>query len=70
MPVFVQLWCTCSISGLFDWKKDTKQLNDMLKKLQERGARIIDVKATMTTSEESPVITYVIIYEAPAPIEI
>jgi len=42
----------------------------MLKKLQERRAKIIDVKATMATSSGGPEIVYVILYEAPSPIEI
>ncbi|RLF34877.1 MAG: hypothetical protein DRN03_06135 [Thermoplasmata archaeon] len=72
MPVFVQLWSTVSVKGVFDWKKDTKQLNDILSKLQEKGAKIIDVKATMGMKEGGvhASITYVILYEAPRPIEV
>jgi len=72
MPIFVQLWSTSSVSGTFNWKKDTKQLNDILSKLQEKGARIIDVKASMGMKEGGirATITYVILYEAPKPIEV
>ena len=48
---------------------DTKELNDFLQTLQQKGAEIIDIKISIIYKEELNMIrTYLIIYEAEKPL--
>ena len=44
MPVFVQLVSSFSTSGRFDTEKDAMSVNKILKNLQDKDAKILDVK--------------------------
>lgn len=54
------------LGGHFDDRSDTRKLNDVMGKLQERGARILDVKVSI----DSPFAVCVITYESTTPLEI
>ena len=71
MPVFVQLFYTNSMSGAFNRIKDTKTLNNILTCLQEKGAKILDIKVSMGMKEGGVKagVIYLIIYEANSPIK-
>lgn len=69
MPVFVQLACMLSKIGVINVEKDTGTLNKILAYLQEKGARIIDVKIFAWLSSAGYTIVYLITYEASSPIE-
>jgi tagatose-1,6-bisphosphate aldolase len=68
MPIFVQ-----TLSSLvrlhFDDKKDTARVNDVMRKLQEKGAKILDVKVPVGVYNGSHAV-YLITYEADNHIEI
>ena len=51
----------------FDEKKDTERINEVLKELQEKGARIIDVKVNLAGTISTAAV-YLITYEADTPI--
>jgi len=72
VPVFVQLFYTQSMTGIVDYRKDTKSLNRILAYLQGRGAKIVDVKVSMGMKEGSVKagVMYLIVYEADTPIEV
>ena len=58
MPTFIQLAVFSALKGGFDQKKDTKTLNEIMKKLQNEGARILDVKTTLSVGFAVYTITY------------
>ena len=67
MPVFVQMLSFRSSRQDFDEKKDTERINEVLKDLQEKGARIIDVKVNLAGTISTAAV-YLITYEADTPI--
>ena len=67
MPVFVQMLSFRSSRQDFDEKKDTKRINEVLKELQEKGARIIDVKVNLAGTISTAAV-YLITYDADSPI--
>ncbi len=67
MPVFVQMLSFRSSRQDFDEKKDTERINEVLKELQEKGARIIDVKVNLAGTISTAAV-YLITYEADTPI--
>ena len=69
MPVFVQMLSFRSSRQDFDEKKDTERINEVLKELQEKGARIIDVKVNLAGTISTAAI-YLITYEADSPISL
>ena len=46
MPVFVQMLSFMAHRQL-DEKKDTKRINEVMKELQDKGAKILDVKLAL-----------------------
>ena len=71
MKTYVQLASFQSISGKFDEQKDSRRINEILGKLQDRGAKIIGIRASAGGSGTSNVTAvYLISYEANEPIEI
>jgi len=70
MPVFVQLISSFSTSGKFDVEKDTESVNTMLKKLQDKGAKILDVKLSIGSQEHIVSLVYTIMYEAKSPVKV
>ncbi len=69
MPTFVQMLSFFSARGHFDEKKDTGRLNEALKALQEKGAKILDVKVRLQYFNAA-VAMYLITYESQAPLDI
>ena len=69
MPVFVQMLSFRSSRQDFDEKKDTERINEVLKELQEKGARILDVKVNLAGTISTAAI-YLITYEADSPISL
>ena len=67
--MWVQLFCTRSTVGVFDYGKDTDSLNKVLQRLQADGARILDVKASISRSERGATALYIILYEAPSAVK-
>ncbi len=67
MPVFVQMLSFRSSRQDFDEKKDTERINEVLKELQEKGARIIDVKVNLAGTISTAAV-YLITYDADNPI--
>ena len=53
----------------FNETKDTERINEVLKELQEKGARIIDVKVNLAGTISTAAI-YLITYEADSPISL
>ncbi|MCK4478750.1 hypothetical protein KAU88_09545 [Candidatus Bathyarchaeota archaeon] len=66
MPVFVQLVSSFS-TGRFDTEKDTTSINRILKSLQNKGAKILDVKLSFGSREHITTVVYLITYEARSP---
>ena len=66
MPTFIQLAVFSTSKGKFDQKKDTKRLNEIMEKLQNEEARILDVKATLSVG----LAVYLITYESSKPLTI
>lgn len=64
MPVFVQLVSSFSTSGRFDTEKGTTSINRILKNLQDKGVKILDVKLSFGSREHITTILYLITYEA------
>lgn len=68
MPTFVELYENILDFGLAE-VSGTAQLNDILNSLQKKGAKILDVKVSMTSIHEKEHRTYLILYEADKPIK-
>ena len=69
MPIYVALVSFGSLFGGFNSVKDTVKLNEILKVLQTKGAKILDIKATaFSKGKNLAYIVYVIIYEAEKPL--
>lgn len=76
MPIFVLVHS--SQFTTVDEEKETRVINEILRRLQEKGAKIVDVKVSNTvvnqprsggfTAEQFPL--YIITYEAQTPIEV
>jgi len=67
MPVFVQLVSSFRTSGRFDTEKDTISINRILRNLQDKDAKILDVKLSFGSREHITTIVYLITYEAHSP---
>jgi hypothetical protein len=67
LPVFVQILSFRSQRQDFDEIKDTERVNEVLLGLQEKGAKIIDVKVNLAGSISTAAV-YLIIYESERPI--
>jgi len=67
MPVFIQLFSSFSTSTKFNAEKDTESVNRVLKKLQDKGAKILDVKLSIGSREHIVSLIYIIMYEAKSP---
>ena len=70
MPVFIQLFSSFSTSGRFNAEEDTESVNTVLKKLQDKGAKILDVKLSIGSREHIVSLVYIIMYEAKSPVKI
>ena len=70
MPVFVHLISSFSTSARFDVEKDTESVNTVLKKLQDNGAKILDVKLSIGSQEHIVSLVYTITYEAKSPVKV
>jgi len=70
MPVFIQLFSSFSTSGRFNAEEDTESVNRVLKKLQDKGAKILDVKLSIGSREHIVSLVYIIMYEAKSPVKI
>ena len=71
MSMFVQLATFSSFSGEFDEKKDSQRINEILRKLQDKGARIVGISTSISRSSgANATAVYLITYEANDPIEI
>lgn len=69
MPVFAAIWSTASSLGVFKGKKDSETLNYLLSELQSKGAKILDVKVSISRGYKGGVTAvYLIIYEAKEPL--
>lgn len=72
MPTFIKTVCF-STGGKFNPKKDDPEVNAALTQLQNRGAKIIDVKLSLagtgTAVSMLTVASYLITYESPTPID-
>lgn len=69
MPVFVQLFSSRASQRL-DVEKDTESVNMVLKTLQDKGAKILDVKLSIPSQEYIVTLVYIIMYEAKKSIKI
>jgi predicted CoA-binding protein len=70
MPIFVRLISFHSGGGQFDTKKDSRALNEVLQKLQDKGAHILSITPAMGGGTlQGIAATYTVTYEAPSPIE-
>ena len=65
MPTFVQMLSFYSARQRFDEKKDTGRLNEVMKELQEKGAKLLD-KVSLAGNAA----VYVITYQADSPLVI
>jgi len=70
LPVFIQLFSSFSTSGRFKAEEDTESVNTVLKKLQDKDAKILDVKLSIGSREHIVSLVYIIIYEAKSPLKI
>ena len=71
MSMFVQLASFSSYSGEFDAKKDSRSINDTLRKLQDKGVKIVGISTSISRSSgANATAVYLITYEASEPIEI
>lgn len=69
MPTFIRT-LSFSTTGKFKPGKDDPKVNDTLARLQERGAKIIDIKLSLGGSFWSgTVASYLITYESPTAID-
>jgi len=75
VPTFIQLVTFTSVGGKFNEKKDTHKVNEVLTKLQNKGAKIMSITPSVGgIGSAGPLVSssiaavYVITYEAPAPI--
>ena len=66
MPTFVQMLSFYSARQRFDEKRDTERLNEVMKELQEKGAKILDVRVSLAGNAA----VYVITYQADGPLAI
>jgi len=57
-------------SGKFRAEEDTNSVNTVLKKLQDKGAKILDVKLSIGSQEHIVSLVYIIMYEAKGPLKI
>lgn len=58
MPVLIQSLSFSSLTGNFDSDGDTRKVNETMMRLQQNGARILDVKVTIAQSTAIYLITY------------
>ena len=70
MPVFVRLVSFNTGGGTFNAKKDSQTINQALRELQDKGARIIDITPAIGGAFFQGInATYTVTYEASSPIE-
>ena len=67
VPVYACIFATKTITAL-DSAKDSKKLNEILKTLQQKGARIKDIKVSVGGERNSAHAVYLIIYESEEPL--
>ena len=71
MSMFVQLASFRSTGGLFDEKKDSRRINEILRELREKGAKITGINVSIGGSGGGNTsAVYLITYEASTPINI
>ena len=68
MPVYIALWATDTMLGIFNTKKDTEKLNEILELIQSKGGKILDVKVSSGGKENKVSAVYLILYEADSPL--
>ena len=69
MPIFIAITQSTSIGRAFDSSSETRSVNLLLKMLQDRGAKIVDVKLNTYKKEDGVLgAVYMIIYEAETPL--
>jgi len=66
MPTFVRIVSFYSRTGDINEKKDTNRINEVMKNLQEKGAKILDVKV----STSLPTAFCIITYESYSPLDV
>jgi hypothetical protein len=67
MPIYVKT-CSFGTTQHFDPRKDDPVVNSALDQLQRGGARIQEIVLRMAGKDNYVVATYMIVYEAPAPL--
>jgi len=70
MPVFVQLVSSFSSSGKLRIEEDTELVNKALKKLQDNGAKVLDLKLSIGSHEHIVSLVYTVLYEAKSPVKV
>lgn len=68
MPIYVALWSTRTITGVFNAKADAKKINELLGWLQQNGAKIINVKVSLGGERDHITAVYLVLYEAEKPL--
>ena len=66
MPIFIQLVTFSSSTGKFNADGDTQAINEVLQRLQDKGARIISIVPQIGGATSA---VYTITYEAPKQIK-
>lgn len=70
MPIFARLISFNTGGGTFNARKDSRAINEVLRELQDKGARIISITPAIGGATFQGInATYTITYEAPSPIE-
>ena len=71
MPVYVKsvsFYNLYTLLGKFDSARDDAKLNGILDSLRDAGAEIVDITPAASGGFLKYILTYVVKYEAPAPI--
>jgi len=68
MPVYIVVKSFASELHILSDSRDTRAINEVLDELQRRGARIIDVKISISQNRGVITSAYLILYEAEKPI--
>ena len=67
MATFVRT-ASFSTTGKWNHQKDNKEVNSILDKLRDKGAKIQDIKIALAGLVSGAIIFYLITYKAPTPI--
>jgi len=70
VPTFVHLVSDFTTSGKFNVRKQTETINHILKEIQEKGAKVLDIRVGIGGQEHIVSLIYIILYEAEKPINI